>query len=62
MIQADSAPLTFEDYFRAYPEDGGIYELINGELVAVNPRDDHEEVIAFAVAELNLEVRRQNLP
>ena len=62
MIQAQSQPLTFEAYLDLYPEDGGIYELINGEMVVVNPRGDHEEVIAFLVAELNFEIRRQSLP
>lgn len=62
MIQAQSQPLTFEEYIEQYPSDGGIYELINGEIIEVNPRGDHEEVIAFIVAELNFEIRRQQRP
>lgn len=62
MVQAQSQPLTFEEYLDLYPEDGGIYELINGEIIAVNPRGDHEEVIAFIVAELNFQIRRQQRP
>jgi Uma2 family endonuclease len=61
MIQAQTRPLTFEEYLDCYPEDGGIYELRHGEIVAVNLRGDHEEVIAFLVAELNFEIRRQGL-
>ncbi|MEO0540746.1 MAG: Uma2 family endonuclease [Cyanobacteria bacterium P01_A01_bin.105] len=62
MVQAQLKPLTFEEYLAAYPEDGGIYELINGEVVMVNPRGDHEEVIAYLVAEFNYEMRRLQLP
>ena len=61
MVQAQSRPFTFEEYLSAYPEDGGIYELINGELVMVNPRGDHEEVIAYLVSEFNFEIRRLQL-
>lgn len=61
MTQALSQPLTFEEYLETYPSDGGIYELINGEIIAVNPTGDHEEVIAFIVAELNFTIRRRNL-
>ncbi len=53
MIIAQSQPLTFEEYLELYPENGGIYELINGEIIEVNPTGEHEEVIAFIVAELN---------
>ena len=62
MIQAQTQPLVFEEYLDLYPDDGGIYELINGKIVAVNPTGDHEEVIAFIVAELNVEIRRQQRP
>ena len=61
MIIAQSQPLTFEEYLELYPENGGIYELINGEIIEVNPTGEHEEVIAFIVAELNFEIRRQQL-
>ncbi len=62
MIQARLPALTFDEYLESYPEDGGIYELINGERVEVNPTGDHEEIIAYLVAELNFEIRRLNLP
>ncbi len=62
MTQIATHPLTFEEFLAQYPDDGGIYELINGEMVEVNPTGSHEEVIAFGVAELNLEIRRQQLP
>ena len=62
MVQAQPQPLTFEEFLATYPDDGGIYELMNGEIVAVNPTGKHEEVVAFIVAELNFEIRRLSLP
>ena len=62
MVQAQTQPLTFEEFLAAYPEDGGIYELINGEVIAVNPTGKHEEVVAFLVAEFNFEIRRLGWP
>jgi Uma2 family endonuclease len=62
MVQAQTQPLTFEEFLASYPEDGGVYELINGEVIAVNPTGRHEEVVAFIVAELNFEIRRLGLP
>lgn len=62
MIQAIPKLLNFEAFLDCHPEDGAIYELINGEMVAVNPTGKHEEVIAFLVAELNFELRRRVLP
>jgi Uma2 family endonuclease len=59
---ATPQPLSFEAFLAAYPEDGGIYELINGEIVAVNPAGKHEEVTAFIAAELTLQIRDQQLP
>ena len=61
MVQAIPKPLTFEDYLEQYPDNGGIYELINGEMVEVNPTGSHEEVVAYLVAEMNFEIRRQQL-
>ncbi|MDJ0660671.1 MAG: Uma2 family endonuclease [Crocosphaera sp.] len=61
MFQTKSKILTFEKFINCYPEDGGIYELINGEIMEVNPSGKHEEIIAFVVAEFNLEIRRQKL-
>lgn len=62
MVQEQTQPLSFEEFLAAYPEDGGIYELINGEVIAENPTGKHEEVVAFIVAELNFEIRRLGLP
>ncbi|MEM6448007.1 MAG: Uma2 family endonuclease [Cyanobacteria bacterium P01_D01_bin.123] len=61
MVQAQTQPLTFEEFLASYPEDGGVYELINGEAVVENPTGQHEEVVAFIVAELNFEIRRLGL-
>ena len=61
MVRAQTQPLTFEEFLATYPEDGGIYELINGEVIAVKPTGKHEEVVAFIVAEFNFEIRRLGL-
>ena len=62
MVQAQTQPLTFEEFLASYPEDGGVYELLNGEAVVENPTGQHEEVVAFIVAELNFEICRLGLP
>ena len=33
MTQAQIKSLTYEDYIEDYPEDGGLYELIDGRIV-----------------------------
>lgn len=62
MVRAQTQPLTFEEFLATYPEDGGIYELINGEVIAVELTGKHEEAIAFLVSEFNFEIRRLGLP
>jgi Uma2 family endonuclease len=55
-------PLTFEEFLQWYPEDGGRYELIEGEMVEMRPVGQHELIASFIDAELTLEIRRQQLP
>ena len=47
MVQALWEPINFDDYIATYPNDGGIYELINGRIVPVNPTGEHEQVGGF---------------
>lgn len=61
MISITQKPVTFSEFLESYPEDGGIYELIRGEIIEMNPAGKHEEIIAFMVAEFNFEIRRQQL-
>ncbi|NWF61468.1 MAG: Uma2 family endonuclease [Fischerella sp.] len=62
MIQAISKSLTFEEFLELYPEDGGRYELFEGEIVEVRPVGQHEVICSFIAAELTLEIRRLQLP
>ena len=54
--------IAYEDYVRDYPEDGGIYELVDGEIVELRPTRRHQSVAGFIYFELGLEVRRLRLP
>ena len=61
MTQTLSNPLTFEAFLAWYPDDGGRYELIEGEIVAMRPVGQHELIASFIDAELTLEMRRLQL-
>lgn len=61
MIAPQFKPISFEEFINWYPEDGKRYELIEGVIVEVLPTGYHEDISGFLVAELNLEIRRQNL-
>lgn len=62
MIQSQTRSLSFEEFLAWYPEDGKRYELIEGAIVEMPPTGSHEDLSGFLVAELNFEIRRQNLP
>jgi Uma2 family endonuclease len=62
MIQALQRPMTFEEFLDWYPEDGNCYELMDGEVVSVRPRGDHEEVIGMLTRKLDREMERLDLP
>lgn len=61
MIAPQFKPISFEEFINWYPEDGKRYELIEGVIVEVLPTGSHEDISGFLVAELNVEIRRQNL-
>ncbi len=61
MIAAQIKPIGFEEFIDWYPEDGKQYELIEGVIIEVLPTGSHEDVSGFLVAELNFEIRKQNL-
>ncbi len=61
MIQAIPKLLTFEEFLEWYPEDGR-YELIDGQVIEMQPTGKHEEIAEFLDAELTLETRRLQLP
>lgn len=62
MIAPQTKPISFEEFMEWYPDDGKRYELIEGVVVEMLPTGSHEDIAGFLVAELNLEIRRQNLP
>ncbi|MEN9521180.1 MAG: hypothetical protein RLZZ381_3768 [Cyanobacteriota bacterium] len=62
MIAPQIKPLSFEEFLEWYPNDEQRYELIEGLIVEMLPTGSHEDIAGFLVAELNLEIRRQNLP
>jgi len=61
MIQVNPKSLTVDDFIVQYG-DQDQYELIDGELVDVEPTGLHEQVIGFLARKLNVEIDRLNLP
>ena len=61
MIQAIPKTLTFDEFIAWYPEDGR-YELIDGQVVEMQPTGKHEEITEFLVEKLTAESRRLQLP
>jgi Uma2 family endonuclease len=61
MIQTNPKLLNFNDFVTQYG-DQDQYELIDGELVNVEPTGLHEQVISFIARKLNVEIDRLNLP
>ncbi|MDJ0570029.1 MAG: Uma2 family endonuclease [Pleurocapsa sp. MO_192.B19] len=61
MVAPQIKPIGFEEFINWYPEDGKKYELIEGVIVEVLPTGSHEDISGFLIAELNFEIRKQNL-
>ncbi len=62
MVAPQTKPISFEEFLEWYPEDGKRYELIEGVIVKMLPTGSHEDISGFLIAELNFEIRKQNLP
>jgi Uma2 family endonuclease len=60
MTQAASKLLTFDEFITRYG-DNERYELIDGELIDMEPTGLHEEVAAFALRKINVEIDRLNV-
>jgi Uma2 family endonuclease len=60
MTQATSKLLTFDEFITRYG-DNERYELIDGELIDMEPTGLHEEVAAFALRKINVEIDRLNV-
>ena len=61
MLQIPVQKLTFADFLEQYPYGSGIYELVNGEIVKVEPTRAHKNVARFLMLGFNDEIRRLNL-
>lgn len=61
MIQANPQLLNTDEFIAQYG-DQDRYELIDGELIDVEPTGLHEQVISFIARKLNVEIDRLNLP
>ena len=60
MVQSASKLLTFEEFLSQYGDEPR-YELIDGEIIDMEPTGPHEEVAAFISQQVNVEIVRQNL-
>lgn len=62
MIQSLQKTLTFEEFLESYPEDGKCYELIDGEVVEMRPKGDHEDISSLITRKLDREIERLRRP
>lgn len=60
MITTPLKKLTFEEFLEQYPEDG-IYELVNGEIVKLEPIRAYKNVARFLMFAFNDEIKRKEL-
>lgn len=60
MIQSASKLLTVDEFITQYGDDYK-YELIDGELIEMEPTGPHEQVGAFITRKFNVEIDRQDL-
>lgn len=58
MVQIPVQKLTFADFLEQYPDGSGIYELVNGEIIKVEPTRAHKNVARFLMLGFNDEIRR----
>ncbi|OUL37603.1 hypothetical protein BV372_01190 [Nostoc sp. T09] len=61
MVKTPVQKLTFEDFLEQYPDGSGIYELVNGEIIKVEPTRAHKNVARFLMLAFNDEIRRLGL-
>lgn len=62
MVQAIGQGLNFTDFLAQYPDNGGRYELIEGELVEVRPTGAHETIGGFIALKLGVLIDQDELP
>ena len=61
MVQSASKLITVNEFITQYG-DSDRYELIDGELIDMEPTGPHEQVSSLVGRKLNVEIDRQDLP
>jgi Uma2 family endonuclease len=61
MVQSAPKLLTVDEFIAQYGDSAGC-ELIDGELIEMEPTGPHEQVSAFISRKLNVEIDRQDVP
>lgn len=61
MLQVAPKLITVDEFITQYG-DNEQYELIDGELIEMEPTGPHEQVSSFTSRKLNVEIERHNLP
>lgn len=62
MVQATGPTLSFDEFLAQYPDNGGRYELIEGEVVAVRSTGAHEDIGGFIALKLGVLIDQTPLP
>lgn len=62
MVQAAGPKLSFDQFLAQYPDNGGRYELVEGEVVAVRPTGAHEDIGGFIALKLGVLIDQEQLP
>ena len=61
MVTTPVKKLTFAEFVQQYPDGYGIFELVNGEIVRVEPTRAHKNVARFMVKSFDREIDRLEL-
>lgn len=61
MTTTTAKKLTFEEFLEQYPDGLGIYELVNGEIIQVEPTRAHKNVARYLVKSFDREIERLGL-
>ncbi|HBE30110.1 MAG TPA: hypothetical protein DDW76_02405 [Cyanobacteria bacterium UBA11369] len=61
MVTTPVKKLTFAEFVQQYPDGYGIFELVNGEIVRVEPTRAHKNVARFLVKSFDREIDRLEL-
>jgi Uma2 family endonuclease len=61
MVTTPVKKLTFAEFLEQYPDGDGIFELINGEIVRVEPTRAHKNVARYLVKSFDREIDRLGL-